>query len=262
MTEPEGGPPSERPGRYTRSFAGMVGALLISLIVIIWLWAFPEPKRLPDAATLLLTVLALTLLAPVAPMAPAAPALAGTSTVAQAERKVPKLKVSTIVTNLDHPWDVRALPGGALIFTQRARATLSVFRHGKVHRVKFPSSSVWVAGETGLMGLEVDPNFTSNRRIYTCQGGFTGSGGHDVHVTCLLGAVSLLAASRDRWAGTVVAVFQPAEEVGDGARRMLHDGLTELVGAPDVALAQHVLPFPAGVVATPATTGSWTLLMR
>ena len=74
--------------------------------------------------------------------------------------------------------------------------------------------------------------------------------GHDVHVTCLLGAVSLLAASRDRWAGTVVAVFQPAEEVGDGARGMLDDGLAELVGTPDVALAQHVLPFAAGVVAT------------
>jgi hippurate hydrolase len=74
--------------------------------------------------------------------------------------------------------------------------------------------------------------------------------GHDVHVTCLLGAVALLAASRDGWAGTVVAVFQPAEEVGDGARRMLDEGLAELVGTPDVALAQHVLPLPAGVVAT------------
>jgi hypothetical protein len=38
------------------------GLTLLSLIVIIWLWAFPEPKRLPDAATLLLSVLALTLL--------------------------------------------------------------------------------------------------------------------------------------------------------------------------------------------------------
>ena len=31
------------------------------------------------------------------------------------------------------------------------------------------------------MGLEVDPDFANNHRIYTCQGGFTG-GGHDVHV--------------------------------------------------------------------------------
>lgn len=74
--------------------------------------------------------------------------------------------------------------------------------------------------------------------------------GHDVHVTCLLGAVSLLAASPDRWNGTVVTVFQPAEEVGDGARVMLEDGLAGLVGDPQVALCQHVLPLPAGTVAT------------
>ena len=45
----------------------------------------------------------------------------------------------------------------------------------------FPSSQVWVSGETGLMGLEVDPDFANNRRVYTC-GGFTGGGGHDVRV--------------------------------------------------------------------------------
>ncbi|OBH50125.1 amidohydrolase [Mycobacterium mantenii] len=74
--------------------------------------------------------------------------------------------------------------------------------------------------------------------------------GHDVHVTCLLGAASLLAAAPGHWHGTVIALFQPAEEVGDGARRMVEDGLATLVGHVDVALAQHVLPFPAGQVAT------------
>ena len=74
--------------------------------------------------------------------------------------------------------------------------------------------------------------------------------GHDVHVTCLLGAAALLAAAREQWAGTVIALFQPAEELGDGAQRMVEDGLSGLVGGVDVALAQHVLPFPAGLVAT------------
>jgi amidohydrolase len=74
--------------------------------------------------------------------------------------------------------------------------------------------------------------------------------GHDVHVACLLGAVSVLAAATDAWHGTVVAVFQPAEEVADGAQGMLADGLAELVGKPEVALCQHVLPLPAGVVGT------------
>ena len=74
--------------------------------------------------------------------------------------------------------------------------------------------------------------------------------GHDVHVACLLGAMSLLAGETGSWSGTAVAVFQPGEEVGDGARRMVDDGLAELVGTAAVALCQHVLPLPAGQVAT------------
>jgi hippurate hydrolase len=74
--------------------------------------------------------------------------------------------------------------------------------------------------------------------------------GHDVHVTCLLGAMTLLSQTRSGWQGTAVAVFQPAEEVADGAQGMVDDGLVDLVGAIDVALCQHVLPFAAGTVAT------------
>jgi hippurate hydrolase len=73
--------------------------------------------------------------------------------------------------------------------------------------------------------------------------------GHDMHVTCLLGATALLAADRDAWRGTVVAVFQPAEEVS-GARAMIDDGFAERFPRPDVCLAQHVGPIPAGTAAT------------
>jgi hippurate hydrolase len=74
--------------------------------------------------------------------------------------------------------------------------------------------------------------------------------GHDVHVSCLLGAGKLLADHRGRWSGTLVALFQPAEETGDGARGMVDDGLLQRIPAPDVALAQHVLPGVAGTVGT------------
>jgi amidohydrolase len=74
--------------------------------------------------------------------------------------------------------------------------------------------------------------------------------GHDVHVTCLAGAAALLADGRQHWTGTVIAVFQPAEETGDGARGMVDDGLGELVPTPAVALAQHVMPLAAGQVGT------------
>jgi amidohydrolase len=74
--------------------------------------------------------------------------------------------------------------------------------------------------------------------------------GHDVHVTCLLGASALLANARQDWQGTVVALFQPAEELGDGARKMIDDRLARVVGHVDAAFAQHVLAMPSGVVGT------------
>ncbi|WP_197061912.1 amidohydrolase [Sinomonas humi] len=72
--------------------------------------------------------------------------------------------------------------------------------------------------------------------------------GHDVHVSCLLGAARLMARSRGSWSGTLVALFQPAEETADGARGMVDDGLVARIPRPDVALGQHVLARPAGTV--------------
>ncbi|MEU2303428.1 amidohydrolase [Streptomyces misionensis] len=71
--------------------------------------------------------------------------------------------------------------------------------------------------------------------------------GHDLHVTWLAGAAAALARGRDTWRGTLLVVGQPAEETGQGARRMLADGLYERFGRPDVLLGQHAAPGPAGL---------------
>lgn len=86
--------------------------------------------------------------------------------------------------------------------------------------------------------------------------------GHDLHLACLAGAATLLAADRGRWQGTLVVVGQPAEETLRGARAMLADGLYDLTGRPDVVLAQHTAPFPAGMLAYgagPVMAGSVSL---
>lgn len=76
--------------------------------------------------------------------------------------------------------------------------------------------------------------------------------GHDLHVSTLLGAAKLMANNRGAWSGTYIALFQPAEEVGAGSKAMVDDGLVAKVPRPDVALAQHVMPFAAGTLGTTA----------
>lgn len=64
--------------------------------------------------------------------------------------------------------------------------------------------------------------------------------GHDIHMTNLTGVGQFLASHKDAWSGTVVLIGQPAEEKGEGAKRMLEDGLFEKFPKPDMALAMHV----------------------
>ncbi|MGW1053100.1 amidohydrolase [Streptomyces sp. NPDC002521] len=71
--------------------------------------------------------------------------------------------------------------------------------------------------------------------------------GHDLHVTWLTGAAAALAAGRETWRGTLLVVGQPAEETGQGAARMVADGLYERFGRPDVLLGQHATPGLAGL---------------
>jgi len=78
--------------------------------------------------------------------------------------------------------------------------------------------------------------------------GVAHSCGHDMHVTWLMGVARLMAEHRDAWSGTLMAVFQPGEEVGRGARSMIDDGMIARFPKPDVILGQHVMVGAAGTV--------------
>jgi len=72
--------------------------------------------------------------------------------------------------------------------------------------------------------------------------------GHDLHVTWLMGAARLFSEHRDQWKGTLMAVFQPGEEVGRGAQGMIDDGMMDRFPKPDIILGQHVMVGEAGTV--------------
>jgi hippurate hydrolase len=76
--------------------------------------------------------------------------------------------------------------------------------------------------------------------------------GHDMHVTWLTGAATLMTRDRDAWRGTLMAVFQPAEETAQGAQAMIDDNLFQRFPKPDVVLGQHVMVGSAGVLSSRA----------
>jgi amidohydrolase len=63
--------------------------------------------------------------------------------------------------------------------------------------------------------------------------------GHDVHITNMLGTAKILSELKNQWRGTLVLLGQPAEEVIDGARSVLRDGLYERFPKPDYVIALH-----------------------
>jgi glucose/arabinose dehydrogenase len=84
------------------------------------------------------------------------------------------------VTGLGNPWDLGFLPDGTMFFTQRSGAISVRLTNGTVRPLLTPAD-VRVGGEGGMLGLAVDPQFASNRFIYTCFSS-TISGGNDNRV--------------------------------------------------------------------------------
>ncbi len=79
---------------------------------------------------------------------------------------VPELEITSIVSGLDHAWDIGFLPTGEIVFTERSNK-LNVFRDGAIVKT-FNFTDAFVQGEGGVLGLAVDSEFELNSYLYVC----------------------------------------------------------------------------------------------
>ena len=95
---------------------------------------------------------------------------------------------------------------------------------------------------------------------FASQNGYMHACGHDMHTAMLLGAARLLKAHESEIEGTVKLMFQPAEEIFEGAADMIQAGVLQNPKV-DAAMMMHVMsgmPFPPGsaVIMAPGVSAS------
>ncbi len=126
------------------------------------------------------------------------------------------------------------------------RVTTGVGGHGVVGVLENgPGKTVLIRGDMDGLPVreETGVSYASKVEVTREDGTRTGvmhACGHDVHMTSLVGTARLLAQARPHWSGTIVAIAQPAEELGRGALAMMNDGLFERFPRPDYTIALHV----------------------
>jgi glucose/arabinose dehydrogenase len=88
------------------------------------------------------------------------------------QTRVSGLKTTTafrsevLTTGLQSPWGIAALPGGKFLINEKAGKMRIVTAAGAIGEPISGLPSVNAAGQGGLLGLTLDPDFSSNRMIY------------------------------------------------------------------------------------------------
>ena len=162
----------------------------------------------------------------------------------------PELSFKEVNTAARMAKELRAVPG--VVVTEKVGGTgvVGVLRNGAgpTVLVRADMDGLPVEEKSGLANAskarQVGVDGVENPVMHAC--------GHDTHITGLVATAKRLAAMKDRWAGTVVFVVQPAEERVGGAKAMIADGLYTRFPKPDYALGWHV----AAGMATGKVSGS------
>lgn len=93
------------------------------------------------------------------------PAFAGQTRVAGVKTSTP-YEANVLTQSLQSPWGVTSLPDGRLLITQKSGTMRLVTPNGQVGEPITGLPAVNASGQGGLLGLRVDPDFSSNRMVY------------------------------------------------------------------------------------------------
>lgn len=95
-----------------------------------------------------------------------APAILAALAAAPAAAAQPGVRVETVATGLEIPWDIAFLPDGRALVTERPGRVRLLTRAGRLMRRPVARLPVSAVGEGGLLGVAVDPAFARNRFVY------------------------------------------------------------------------------------------------
>lgn len=154
---------------------------------------------------------------------------------------------------LEIRWDFHKHPEVAFKETRTSQRIAEILREMKLDEVYTGIARTGVvgvlrgntSGKTFALRADIDalPIQEENQVPYKSQNdGVMHACGHDVHITALLGAAMILSKMRDRIRGNVKFIFQPAEEVAGGAKKMVKAGVLETPPKVDAIIAMHVWP--------------------
>jgi len=176
--------------------------------------------------------------------------------LAIAPQLTPAYRIDTVVSGRTQLWDLAFAPDGSMLYDQRGGGLFVRRPDGTDRQLTADLGDLWVSGETGLMGIAVDPAFTLNRRIYTCQGWQSGTA-KDIRVIAWVVDEGWTALTR---AGAPVVTGIPVTTGRHGGCRLRFDATDALViGTGDAAIGtapQDMTSLAGKVLRIDAFTGA------